>query len=142
MMPPSSRRNVILLVIGLAAIGAAVIAIRMGRSPGADVRDRELTAPPPRPVTVEEYRLEVRAILVGFDVSDTAAASDAITALLALTVPAAERETHLDLVTALTAYRDAFAAADPSATRAAEVRLGALAASAEWIGLVIPAPAR
>jgi|GEM_PF-6441272 len=113
-------RRAAMLAAGFAVVGGAVAAgFREAAPPsvGGGLPQGTATFAP------ETYREERRAALSGLVIGDAAAVGGALDALIALRVPEDERDAHLALASALSAYRDALRSGNPAEVSAALDRL-------------------
>jgi len=87
------------------------------------------------PVTVESYEKSVNGVLRGFSVTDHKAIGSVLEKLLALRVPASEKEVHLTLVSLFMSYDQAVTKKDGAAIAVALKDLHTFAEKNSWSGL-------
>jgi hypothetical protein len=136
-LPSFGKKHAAVLLLGAAAVAAGwSLADRVTNPASGPTSDQgAVSAPVPKPVTMEDYRSAVAKASRLFAVGDASAASALLASLETIRVPREGMAAHQELVTAVAAYRDALAAGDEASAAAALSRLRSFSQGNPWCGL-------
>ncbi len=132
LIPSFTKKHAAALVLGVAAVTTMVFAV--GNRNGAGPESAPATAPV---VTLDGYQTRANEAARGLVGGDADSVTGVIDRLLALSVPEVGMAAHLELVSILTAYRQALAAADTDGVVRTWDRLKIFVQENPWIGIVI-----